>query len=372
MKNSKELHIVSFNIPYPANYGGVIDVFHKLVALNELGVKIHLHCFKYGRKESKILEKYCQKVYYYNRKMTWKNLFSPVPFITKSRESETLIHRLSKTPFPILLEGLHCTEILHRRELKNHKVFVRTHNVETDYYKLLAKNEANFFKKIYLYIEYLKVERYEKRISNSEGVFTISRADQEHFKKISKSYLIKAFHSNPSIQSKVGSGDYALYHGNLTVSENENAALFLINEVFSKLNYNFIIAGKKASYKLQKACQSYSHIQLINSPKDEEMDKLIIDAHMILLPTQQNTGIKLKLIESLYKGRFCIANDKMITGTDLESYCLQAKNSLEWIKQIKKTKDLEFTKEYTEQRQSLCTLFNNKIEAQKMIDVIFA
>jgi hypothetical protein len=62
----------------------------------------------------------------------------------------------------------------------------------------------------------------------------------------------------------------------------------------------------------------------------------------------------------------------MITGTDLESYCLQAKNSLDWIKQIKKTKDLEFTKEYTEQRQSLCTLFNNKIEAQKMIDVIFA
>jgi hypothetical protein len=102
------------------------------------------------------------------------------------------------------------------------------------------------------------------------------------------------------------------------------------------------------------------------------MDKLIINAHMILLPTQQNTGIKLKLIESLYKGRFCIANDKMITGTDLESYCLQAKNSLDWIKQIKKTKDLEFTKEYTEQRQSLCTLFNNKIEAQKMIDVIFA
>ena len=147
MKNNKELHIVSFNIPYPANYGGVIDVYHKLVALNELGVKIHLHCFKYGRKESEILEKYCQKVYYYDRKMTWKNLFSIDPFITKSRESETLIDRLSKTSFPILLEGLHCTKILHRRELKNHKIFVRTHNVETDYYKLLAKNEANFFKK---------------------------------------------------------------------------------------------------------------------------------------------------------------------------------------------------------------------------------
>ena len=371
MKNTQELHIVSFNIPYPANYGGVIDVFHKLLALSELGIKIYLHCFKYGREESKILEKYCQKVYYYNRKMTWKNLFSVNPFIAQSRESETLIHRLSKKPFPILLEGLHCTKILHRRELKNRKIFVRTHNVETDYYKLLAKYETNFFKKIHLNIECLKVARYEKRISNSEGVFTISRADQEHFNKISKSYLIKAFHSNPKIQSKIGSGDYAIYHGNLTVSENENAALFLIHKVFSKLNYNFIIAGKKASYKLRKACQSFSHIQLINSPKDEEMNKLIINAHMILLPTQQNTGIKLKLIESLFKGRFCIANDKMIASTDLESYCLQAKSSNDWLNQIKKIKDIKFTKEDVKQRQSLCALFNNKVEAQKMIDIIF-
>ena len=142
--------------------------------------------------------------------------------------------------------------------------------------------------------------------------------------------------------------------------------------MFSKLNYNFIVAGKKASYKLRKACQSYSHIQLINSPNDKEMNRLIINAHMILLPTQHNTGIKLKLIESLYKGRFCIANDKMILGTDLESYCLRAKNPQQWIKQIKKIKDLEFTKEYTEQRQSIYTLFNNNVEAKKMIDIIFA
>ena len=34
----KHLHIVSFSIPYPANYGGVIDVFYKLVALHKAGI----------------------------------------------------------------------------------------------------------------------------------------------------------------------------------------------------------------------------------------------------------------------------------------------------------------------------------------------
>jgi len=46
VKNSgKHLHIISFDIPYPANYGGVIDVFYKLRALVSAGIKIHLHAF---------------------------------------------------------------------------------------------------------------------------------------------------------------------------------------------------------------------------------------------------------------------------------------------------------------------------------------
>ena len=34
------IHIVSFDIPYPANYGGVIDVFFKAKFLAEKGVKV--------------------------------------------------------------------------------------------------------------------------------------------------------------------------------------------------------------------------------------------------------------------------------------------------------------------------------------------
>ena len=44
-----QLHIISFDVPYPPDYGGAIDVFYKLKALNQEGVKIHLHCFEYGR-----------------------------------------------------------------------------------------------------------------------------------------------------------------------------------------------------------------------------------------------------------------------------------------------------------------------------------
>ena len=52
----KYLNIVSFNIPYPANYGGVIEVYYKLEALQACVVKLILDWFDYERPQSPELE----------------------------------------------------------------------------------------------------------------------------------------------------------------------------------------------------------------------------------------------------------------------------------------------------------------------------
>ena len=66
----KHLHVVSFDVPFPANYGGIIDVFYRIKTLSESGVKIHLHCFEYSRNRirPKELEDICFSVDYYQRK----------------------------------------------------------------------------------------------------------------------------------------------------------------------------------------------------------------------------------------------------------------------------------------------------------------
>lgn len=85
-----KLHIVSFDIPYPADYGGVIDVFFKIKALYEAGVKIHLHCFEYHRPPAPELDQYCEKVSYYPRKISSRLLFHKLPYIVISRQSDEL------------------------------------------------------------------------------------------------------------------------------------------------------------------------------------------------------------------------------------------------------------------------------------------
>lgn len=98
------LHIISFDIPYPPNYGGIIDVYYKLVALKRAGVKIHLHCYEYGRKPAQELEQWCENVYYYPRSTgIWNSLYKR-PYIVQSRRSKELINRLIQDEYPILLK----------------------------------------------------------------------------------------------------------------------------------------------------------------------------------------------------------------------------------------------------------------------------
>jgi len=148
----KSIHIIAFDVPYPPNYGGIIDVFYKLKSLHQQGVSIVYHCFYYTghNPPTKELEKYCDAVYYYQRKKhIGKLLMSKYPFIVASRSNKKLLANLVKDDHPILFEGIQCCYYLNHPLLKNRKKIVRTHNIEHDYYLGLAKSEKNKAKKVY-------------------------------------------------------------------------------------------------------------------------------------------------------------------------------------------------------------------------------
>ena len=90
--SDKHLHIVSFNVPYPPDYGGVIDVFYKIKALKEAGVQIHLHCYEYGREAAPELDTLCKSVNYYHREKRLRDLSSLKPFIVKSRRDSAYVY----------------------------------------------------------------------------------------------------------------------------------------------------------------------------------------------------------------------------------------------------------------------------------------
>ena len=226
---NKRLDLVSFDIPYPPNYGGIIDVFYKLKELHKLGVKIYLHVYLFDNKTKKVeLEKYCEQVFYYKRKNIFSSLFSSLPFRLKSRVNKQLNNNLKNLETPILFEGLHTIYPLYKLNLKN--CFVRTHNIEHSYFFGLAKSEKNIFKKLFFQFEGWKLKKIENHLKKAKGIFTISPFEQKYFSELyHNSHYIPAFHESIELVKSSEKGSFILYHGDLRVSDNIKAALFLID-----------------------------------------------------------------------------------------------------------------------------------------------
>ena len=143
----KYLNIISLNIPWPANYGGVLDIYYKMKALHECGVKIILHCFEYERPRTSELEKICHEVHYYKRRTGLLPNLTYLPYNVYGRKDKNLIKNLLKNDYPILFEGLHSCYYLSDKRLRNRFKIFRECNIEHDYYNALSHSTDNIIKK---------------------------------------------------------------------------------------------------------------------------------------------------------------------------------------------------------------------------------
>ena len=372
----KYLHIISLNIPWPANYGGVIDIFYKLKALHRLGVRIILHTFEYERPHAPELEKYCEQVYYYKRKTGLITNLSALPYNVVSRKNPLLLQRLLENNYPILFEGLHSCYYLSDKILQDRVKIVRASNVEHDYYYYLYKAEKNWVKRTFFLIESKRFALFERNIRYADLVLAISENDERSLKSRFPAEMVKlipAFHANESITSCEGRSDFMLYHAKLSVVENENAALFLIENVFSKLPYTCIIAGMNPSSVLINAAKPYSNIRIEANPSNEKMSTLIEEAQIHALVTFQDTGLKLKLLNSLFAGRHVLVNSLMLAGSGLDSLCHQADTAEEMVSQCNKLMQIPFDQaEISRRKEKLFPTYDNNFQAQRLFDMIYA
>jgi len=368
------LHIVAFDVPFPPNYGGVIDVFYKLVNLHRAGIRVILHCYEYGRGEQKELEKYCYKVFYYKRKTSFLRQLSKVPYIIKSRTSEELVNNLLKDSAPILFEGLHTCYYLSDPRLKGRMKIYRESNIEHHYYYYLAHAEKNGLKKLYFVTEARKLYSFQSQLLYADLMLVVSTADQKYlqaeFPGKAIDYL-PSFHPYEKVSCKPGKGEYVLYHGNLGVSENVKAAEYLIKNVFSGINHPVIIAGLNPSAKIYDWVKAFPNITVIANPKEPHMQELLENAHVHCLYTHQATGLKLKLLNVLYSGRFCICNDKMLEGTALTNTCIVKNSPEEMIEEINACFQTEFTARLIEERKESLLIFDNDQKTRQLIGSVF-
>ena len=369
----QRLHIVCLDEPDPPNYGGAIDMYFKIVALHNIGVRIVLHVFHYktGRGVDSLKE-YCDEIYIYARKNFVTSAIS-LPFIIGSRINRVLISRLNADDGPILLEGIHCAGIISSLHNKG-RVVLRLHNDEARYYSELSKTEPSSFKKIYLKRESALLQKFQNSLPPDLIAAFISNDDKQDFQiryGLTNAAFIPCFHPWENTASTVSSVHddgrrFCLYHGNMAVSENEEAARWLVLNVFRYLNLPLVIAGKSISTKLKAAVTGIANVRLVNEPTNEELEELVGHAHINVLPSMNATGVKLKLLHALFSGKFCITNPAGIKGSGFNRGVLIADQPMAWMNTIQKLMVLEFTATDKAERQDIFLLYNNEMNARKL------
>jgi len=249
---------------------------------------------------------------------------------------------------------------------------VRCHNVEHDYYYALATKTPAGLLRYYFKLEAAKLKRFEKVLQYADHLFAISEPDSEYFQKeYGKTFLMPPCHPSDEVKIKEGKGEFILYHGNLSVQENDEAARFIVEMIAPFINFPFIITGKNPSKSLKEIASGCPNVQIISNPDDDRLNQLIADAHINLLPTFQATGFKLKLLNALFNGRFCIGTPQLTDGTGLDKLCITVENDQQMIAEIGKILGNELSSEMVQfRKQKLNDNFSNQSAVSKLVNLI--
>lgn len=365
-----KLHLISLDVPFPPDYGGMVDVFYKIKNLHAAGVQIYLHCFEYGRGMPEQMEAYCEKVFYYKRKTGIRGLSLKWPYMMYSRRDKQLLQNLLQVNAPILFEGVHTAYYLPHPALAGRFKLMRNQNLEQDYYTQLANRERSFLRKWYYRIEAQLLKKLEHRLQAADAFLTVAEHDHLFFKNAYPGKIheyIPSFQPYNEVTAKPGTGDYVLYHGNLGHPENEEAALFLLEQVCPHTDIPFLFAGKDPSEKIKTACAALPHCRLMANPGMEEMEQLIANAQVHVLPTFQATGLKLKLLHALFNGRHVVVNSAMVQGTGLSEACHIANTAPAFREKIKELMTVPFNEEAIQLRNALLMQrYDNRGNAERI------
>lgn len=370
--SDRHLHIITHDVPYPADFGGVVDLFYKIKSLHQHGVKIYLHAFHHQRPKQDALLQYCEEVHYYERQKHPGRISWRLPFIVSSRKSQALINRLKQDNYPILIEGIHCSYLWQDPAFHKRKCLLRLHNVEHVYYQHLAKLESHPFRKFYYWNESRLLKAYEAKLAKQLPIITVSEADKEYYRSKFGAFAIwhlPVFIPFTKAEGKPGRGFYCLYHGNLSINENEKAVSWLLREVFRDLEIPFVVAGKNPSQKLEFLAHEKQHTCLVANPGDKELQDMICKAQVHILPSLNNTGIKLKLLNALYNGRHCLVNQAGAAGSGLESLCHFAEDAESFRQAIQYLYEAPYEVSDNERRDAILqTSHNNAKNAQWIME----
>jgi hypothetical protein len=306
-------------VPFPAEYGGAIDCWNRLQALKSAGLRFHLHCFVYKSfTPHPALDTVAEVVRYYPRPFRPVLIAGELPYIISSRMNRELLKSLSHDKSPVWFEGIHTTGF--STALTGRKQFLRSHNIEHEYYAELSANATGMRSWIYDR-ESRKLETYEKATAGRfDHIFAISPHDCNWFHRHgAKVSWLAPFHGCNQLNVATGRGDYILYQGDLSLGINQEALLHLLNQLAPEYPWPVVVAGRSGSRIFEEKLRGFPNLSREADVSHERMEFLIRNAHIVVIHTLHRSGMKIKLFPALFNARWIAATKEAMTQSHLDA-----------------------------------------------------
>lgn len=370
MPNEKVLHYICMDVPFPPNYGGIIDVFYKLKAFHQLGVKIYLHVYGFDANGLEQLKDFAEEVFYYPIKKNPFYFLSKKPFSVKSRNGRILLKNIKKIKAPIFFESLKTTDLIASDQLKEFSKYLRLHNIEQNYFDGLAQSEKDRVKHLMYSLEAKKYIKYEQIISKFNQVFTLSLSEQNYIQtNYQKGKFVPVFHGNDSFPDLEPFGKYVLYHGDLRAADNCKAVEYLI-DVFRESEYPLVIASSIKEDWVKSKINAYQNIKFVKLKDYQHLLQLFEDAHINIAWSFQEAGTKLKVVNALFNSRFSIINKNIIDDEKISNLCHEVNSTFDLLNKVDELMQQPFVL-HQQYKNTLETYLNDKKNAVLILNEIF-
>lgn len=289
-----------------------------------------------------------------------------------SRRIGSLLNSLVAGRGAILFEGVHTTGWLGHPRLADKPQVVRVHNREEAYYRQLARTTSSPLRKYYFWREARRLARYEPEVlAQADALLPIASAEADWCRKLTTAPVLHqvAYGYDGQVRSKVGLGDYALFHAGLHVEDNVAMAMSTLR-LFGQLpERRLVIAGKTPPQRLVDAVAGISNAELVATPTADRMRQLIADAHVAIVRSRHDAGFKVKVLESLAMGRHVLADSASVAGAPVLAQALRiVENESSWPAAIREVFGESFTEEMRDLRTGLLATYASDSMARELIE----
>lgn len=304
-------------------------------------------------------ENYQTEKYYINRSFSKKEIFinSLCGYLKSNRKSEKqLCQLLREKSFDILffddsVNGKIIKAV--KRKFPSIFIVVNFHNDETKYYKDIYISKGVLYFPLYI----ASKTNQKNALEYSNYRIYITDVDKKSIGETSDNYtIIPALLTDSFDLKKSRNADYYLFFG-FSFYANDEAVRYIINEIAPKVSKRIVIAGKGMDTTF-KYIDIPPNVKIIGYV--DNLNSLFENAIAFICPIFSGSGMKVKIVDALMRGKTVICTDFAAIGYDKQKEVFKICNTAQQFIDVINNQDIQSYNEYARQ------LFCDKYDAKKL------